>query len=118
MAVVRSEGLHQRKIPMTPSGIEPATFRFAAQHLNKCTWSPFFLLYQSLFLSFSKFQIENMLTHFSHLCYAYIYAVISLQSCSILQSETTYIFPLIFLGYPTSSFYYLTRIFQIRPTCR
>ena len=24
------------KIPMTPAGIEPATFRFVAQHLNHC----------------------------------------------------------------------------------
>jgi len=23
-------------MPMTPSGIEPATFRFVAQHLNHC----------------------------------------------------------------------------------
>ena len=28
--------LCQRKIPMTPAGIEPATFRFVAQHLNHC----------------------------------------------------------------------------------
>ena len=35
-ATVRSEGLRQWKVPMTPPGIEQATFRFVAQHLNYC----------------------------------------------------------------------------------
>jgi len=35
-AMVRLEGLCQWKIPMTPSGIELATFQFVAHRLNHC----------------------------------------------------------------------------------
>jgi hypothetical protein len=34
-AIVRPKGLCQRKIPMTPSGIKPATFRLLAQCLDQ-----------------------------------------------------------------------------------
>jgi len=57
-AIVRSEGLCQWKIPMTPSGIEPVTFRFVAQHLNHCATA----VPPSSF-SGKKWELNNLYSH-------------------------------------------------------
>ena len=43
-AIVRSEGFYVNENSLTPAGIEPATFRFVARHLNHCaTAAPIYI---------------------------------------------------------------------------
>jgi hypothetical protein len=73
-AIARSEGLCQWKIPVTPCEIEPATFRFVAQHLKHCATAV--TMYWSIMCQNSKWERQNRQTKkkmFSYIaCYIFL----------------------------------------------
>jgi len=50
------------KIPMTPSGIEPTTFRFVAQHVNHCATAV--VLRVLMLVVYLLVMIENLKSQF------------------------------------------------------
>ena len=67
-AIVRWERLYQWNVPMTPSRIEPATFRFVAQHLNHCV---------TAFPAVLRVRVLNLIFFYKTVIYHFVYCVMT-----------------------------------------
>jgi hypothetical protein len=59
---VKPEGLSKRKIPMTPSRTEPATFRLVAQCLNQLRHHVRFTFISDICINMSEVRIVSFVT--------------------------------------------------------
>ena len=86
-AKVWSEGLCQWKIPVTPAGIEPATFQFVAQHMGSVIpWQVCCSLYCYILWFWRWYTGTNTCTCFNNLLWIALYWVHFLVDILISES--------------------------------
>ena len=74
-AIVRSEG-YQWKNPLTPAGIESATFRFVVEHLNHCATAvrPTYSNHSDLYSSVSFDSVTTFSSSFHRVIFIFTFS--------------------------------------------